>query len=336
MPPTRSRSVGLIVAACLTLSLGLSAAPAVAADDPVDAVRQLIDAVEAGDFEAVDALVCEAERASVREMLDPAEAMGYDADAILQDITFRVEDRAVELLSEESDEATVLLTGNMAMDLGGADSEQLARDLLADSLGDDLSEEDIETWLPLVSMSFSQSLPIEQEITVVREDGAWLVCGGLGQPAEDLDYGIEPSVSEAGLCGLVLPDELSGLGPVQYDSSNGFADSCTYSTSDYDTYQYTTVSVEFGTDAEYLRQAFGADQSLEIAGAPAWATSLDDFGTNLITQVGDDVLMVSVVLPEDAPADLDWLSQATAVTLSLIHISEPTRPTRASRMPSSA
>ncbi len=313
MPPTRSRSIVLTVAACLSLGLVPAAGPVTAADGPTAAVDELIDAVEAGDFDAVDALVCEAERASVREMLDPAEAMGYDATALMAAITFQVEDRAVELVSEEGDEATVRLTGSMAMDLGGADPEQLARDLLADSLGEDLSDEDIETWLPLVSMSFTQSVPIDQEVTVVIENDTWLVCGGLGQPSDGSNV-IEPSVSQEGLCGLVGPEELNGLGDVQYDSSSGFADSCTYSTSDHDTYHYATVSVDFGTDAGYLVQAYGADQELEVAGATAWATTADDYGTNLITQVGDDVLMVSVALPEDAPADLDWLTQAIGVT----------------------
>ena len=256
MPPTRSRAGGLAAAFSLAL-VGAVAVPALAADSPEAAVNELVDAITSGDYAAIDTLVCEEEREAVRAQLDPGEAMGLEGDDL--PISFNIEDRAVELISEDGDTATVALTGTMSIDVAEEDIEAIALEMMGAEFGE-LSEEDIEAMLPFVQMAFSQTTPLDEEITVVREDGAWLVCGGLGQPAEDLDYGIEPSVSEAGLCGLVLPDELSGLGPVQYDSSNGFADSCTYSTSDYDTYQYTTVSVEFGTDAEYLRQAYGADQ----------------------------------------------------------------------------
>ena len=80
MPPTRSRATGLAVASSLLLTLGALAAPAAAADSPEAAVNGLLDAVEAGQYEAIESLVCEAEQASVRAMLDPSEAMGFGAD----------------------------------------------------------------------------------------------------------------------------------------------------------------------------------------------------------------------------------------------------------------
>ena len=75
MSPTHSRAGGLAAALSLTL-VGALAVPAVAADSAEGAVNELIDAVEAGDFESIDALVCEAEREAVREQLDPGGSMG--------------------------------------------------------------------------------------------------------------------------------------------------------------------------------------------------------------------------------------------------------------------
>lgn len=313
MSPFRSRASRLIAAASLSLTLALPAGPAFAAGSPVEVVESLIVAVEAGDYEAVDTLVCEAERAATRAMLEPAAAMGFDLDELGAAITFSISDRAVELVSEEGEEATVRLTGEMAMDLGGADPEALARSMLAEGMGEELGEEDIETWLPLVTMSLTRSLPLDEEITLVREDDAWVVCGGLGDPVDEPE-GFAPSVSEEGLCGLVQPDELSGLGELRYDSSSGFGSYCTYSNSDYEAFHSASVSIEFNADAEYLAQAYGADEPMEVAGQPAWATGPDGYGANLLTQAGDDLLVVTVTMPEDASDDLDWLSQATRVT----------------------
>jgi hypothetical protein len=324
MPPTRSRTAGLAVAVSLSFTLGFPAGPVVAAGSPVEVVEELITAVEDGRYEAVDTLVCEAERASVREMLEPAAAMDVDTAALVDSITFTVSDRAVELVAEDGDEATVRLTGEMAMDLGGADPEELARAMLADSLGEEPTDEDIETWLPLVTMSFTQSFPLDEEITLVQEGGDWVICGGLGVPADETD-GSEPSVSEEGLCGLVAPAELNGLSQLSYDSSSGFGPYCTYSNSDYDAFHSASVSVEFNADAEYLAQAYGADEPIEVAGRSAWATGPDGYGANLVSQAGDDVLLVSVALPEDAPDDLDWLTQATRVTELFLPLMEEAR-----------
>ena len=160
MSPTRSRAAGLAVAASLAILAGGIAAPAVAADSPEEAVNQLLDASVTGDYEAIDALVCEAERAAVRSMLDPSEAM--DMELARELITFDIEDRSVEVLSEDDQEATVRLTGTMSMGVGDGDVEAVAMALLEEDLGE-LSEEDIELMLPFMEMALTQSMPVDEE-----------------------------------------------------------------------------------------------------------------------------------------------------------------------------
>ncbi len=311
MPPTRSRAAGPALAASLVLvALGL---PVAAASSPADAVSELFDAVEQGDFAAAEALVCEAERGAVRTTFDPAAQMGFDGDDIAAALSFNVADRAVEVVSEDGQAASVRVTGTMSLDAGGADVGELARSILEADMGADASDEDLERMLPFIEMAFSQELPIDEEVELIVENGEWVVCGGLLEP-EEPDYGFEPVVSTEGLCGIVSPQDLNAVSELQYDSANGFENFCSYSNSDFDDYHGANVNLEFDEDVERMAQMYGADQALEVGGAAAFATGSDGLGTNLITQAGQDVLIVSVTLPEDPPAGLDWLTQATGVT----------------------
>jgi hypothetical protein len=311
MPPTRSRVLSLAVATTLAITGGL-AAPAAAADSPEGAVNQLLDAVEGGDTSALDTLVCEAERDAVREMLDPGSAMGMEGASTL--VTFQFEDRDVELIAEDSDEATVNISGTMSMNVSDDDLESVALALL-DAEGEDYSEEDLAMMMPFMEMALTQTLPLDEEVTVIVEDGGWVVCGGLGEPPEEPDYGFEPTISTEGICALASPDELSALGPLEYDGSTDYFDrDCSFSTSDFENYHQVTVSIEFDTEAENVALTYGADQPVDVGGSPAWAPGPDGFATSLITQAGSDTILVIVSAPETPPESFDWLTQATLVT----------------------
>ena len=310
MPLTRARATGLAVTTSLLLPLSGPSLPVSAADSPEDAVYQLFGAVERGDQDAIGALVCEAERAAVREMLDPSRSFGVDGAGL----AFVVDGLGVELIERSDDEATAFITGSLSLDLTDDEVEAFARAMLAADSDAELTEEDLAMMLPLMEMALSQSFPLDREVTLVVEDREWVVCGGLVDEPEEPDFGFEPSVSEEGLCGLVRPEELSALGELRYDSSNGYGGTCSYSNSDYDAYHSASVTIEIHADAEAFAQAYGADERLEVAGAPAWASGPDSYSSTLLTQVGDDLIMVSLSLPEVAPEGLDWLDQATLVT----------------------
>ncbi len=311
MHPTRSRAASLLMAVTLTLVAGSVAAPTAAADSPEAAVNQLLDAVEGGDYEAIDTLVCEAERSAVRAMLDPGEAMGMAEAREL--LTFSVADRVVEVLSEDGDEATVRFSGTMSMNVAG-DIEEVALSLLEADMGE-MSQEDIDLMLPFLEMALTQTVPVDEELTVVREDSEWVVCGGLGEPVGE-DIGLDDgfsNVSSTGLCGLVAPEELTSVGPLQYDNSSGWElTQCTYSTDDFEMYHSATVTVELDTDAAYAATAYGADQELEVAGGPAF-TSSAQFNAPLIVQVGPDMLNVTVWPPDPQPEGYDGLAQSVAI-----------------------
>ena len=106
----------------------------------------------------------------------------------------------MEVTSQDGDEATVRLTGTMSMNVAEDDVEAIALALLEADMGE-LSEEDIDLMLPFMEMALTQSVPMDEELTVVDEDGEWLVCGGLGEAPDETDYRLRGKRLERGhLC----------------------------------------------------------------------------------------------------------------------------------------
>jgi|GEM_PF-4179644 len=318
MPPTRSRALGLAMASSLLLTAGGLAAPVAAADSPEAAVNKLFEMATSRDLSTLDSLVCEAERESVRAMLDIEGQMGLDdLGPLLSALTFEISDISVDVTSNDGQTATAQVGGTMSMSVPDDQVEDLVRAMLEADQGPDdppLSEEDLAFMVPLMGSALNSTAPIDEEVTLVVEDGQWLVCGGLGEVPEEPDYGFEPSVSSDGLCALATPDELSTLSALAYDSSNGFESFCSYSISDFEDYHVTSITLELDGDAETIAGYYGSDQPLEVGGAAAFAPGPEGFGNQLLTQVGPDILLVSVNLPEDPPEGLDWLTQAILVT----------------------
>jgi hypothetical protein len=314
MSRTRLRRAGTLLISTLLVMSAASVAPVAASDSPEAAVNDLFEAATTGDRSTVGQFVCEEERETVTSMFDFEAEMGLDglgdlADAISMDIS----DVSVDVISDDGQTATAQVRATMVMSTPEDDTEELVRRML-EADGESVSDEDLEFMLPLMSTALNSRLPIDEEVTFVVEDGEWLVCGGLVEEPEEPDFGFEPTVSNEGLCGIASPDELSALSPLQYDSSSGYETFCTYSTSDYRDYHGTTLDFQLDQDVETVAPYYGATEQVEVGGATAFAAGPDGYGNQLLTQVGEDVLFVSVSLSENPPDGVDWLTQATLVT----------------------
>ena len=167
--------------------------------------------------------------------------------------------------------------------------EDLVRAMLEAELGPDdppLSEDDLAFMVPLMGSALNRPSPSTKRSRSSSRMASGSSAAASARCPTEPDYGFEPSVSSEGLCGLATPAELSTLSALQYDSSNGFEAYCAYTTSDFEDYHTTTVNFVPNQDAETNAGYYGADQPLEVGGAPAYATDPASFGTQLITQVG--------------------------------------------------
>jgi len=317
MPLIRSRVSTMAAASGMLLASLVLSVPVAAADSPEAAVNEFFDLAVAGEFSRIGEVVCAADQDAMLEAFDFGSQLGLDDDdALASALTFEISDRSIEVIAQEGDTATVAVDARMTMSVPDDQIEALVRAILEADLGPDdppVSDDDVELMLGFMGSAFNQTQAIEQEATVVLEEGRWLVCGGLVDEPESVP-GFEPTVSTEGLCGLVSPDEMSALSTLEYDSSNGFAAFCNYSDTDFETFHSTGLSFILDEDVEKVASIYGADQTLEVSGAPAFATESEAFANQLLTQVGDDVLQVTVSLNENPPEDLDWLTQATLVT----------------------
>ncbi len=304
--------IGITAVTVLALGVMAGGAPAVAADSPEAAVNELFDIVASGDFTALDAAVCAADRDAISETFDIGTQLGLDSDDPLASaLAIDIDDRSVELLTQEGDSATVAVSATMSMSVADDQIEDLVRAIIAADLGPDdppPSDEDVEMMMGFMGSAFNQSQSLDEEITLVREDGEWLVCGGLVEPQEPA-VAEQPWPSE-GMCGLLDVDSVNAVGSLQYTTASGFGPVCSVSSSieDFETYHSATLSLNEGYDHETFQGAFGLDEELEVAGYPAFAA-----GDQVFVQVGDDVLQVTVFLGERPPADVDAVTQAVGL-----------------------
>ena len=159
--------------------------------------------------------------------------------------------------------------------------------------------------------ALNQTQTIDEELSVVREDGEWLVCSGLSTSLKS-PTSASSRRSRARRCvASPRPTSSRHSGPLEYDSSAGFGEFCSFFTSDYDRYHTTSVSLISDYELDSIAAVFGADEAADVGDYEALATGPDAFATQLLVQVGDDVLQVSVTIEYEAGAD--WLSQATLI-----------------------
>lgn len=278
MSAIRPRSAALLALPLLLMS-NVTTSPVLAADSPVAAGEALLAKIAAGDFETLDEVVCAEFLDDIRAQFDPASRIGVlpegmDLEAFLSNLSVRIEDGAVELLSEEAETATVRLTGTMSLSFFG----------------------------------IAESEPIDEELTVTAEDGEWLVCEDLGFGGSGM--GDESLVSTEGLCAALTIEELDALGPLQYDSSFSGPDSCTYQSSSLETGFYNVnLYIEPGT-LDTFRQWFPGGVDSTVAGAPAYGSDAQLW----VELPDQELLAVAAYVDEGSqPEGFDALAYATAI-----------------------
>jgi hypothetical protein len=328
MSRTPSRLALAPIVAVLVVAGATVAPPVTAADSPEAAVSELFDILASGDFAALDTVVCAADRDVISETFDVATQLGLDSeDPLAGALALEMGDRSVELIGQEGDSATVAVRATMSMSVAEDQIEDLVRAIIAADQGPDdppPSDEDVEMMMGFMGSAFNQAQRLDEEVSVVREEGEWRVCGGLVEPAEEPMPAEQPWQSE-GLCGLLDMETVNAAGALQYATATGFDTVCTLSSSmaDIEGYHTATLALDEGHDYQTFQQMFGMDEELEVAGYPAFAA-----GDQVFVQVGDDMLQVSVYLGEEPPADVDAVSQAVGLAeLVIPRLSEIATPT---------
>jgi hypothetical protein len=289
--PTRPRALLMVLALAL-VPLATSASVR-AQDSPEAAVHAVFDAIAAKEFDRIGELVCEEEREAVVAQFDLAAAFesipGVDATALLDALTFSVEDRSVSLVSQEDASAVVAVSAR----LSGRIDEDAARDFVRQVLeagGQEATDELVESLLPTVVEEIEQGSDLDSEVEVVLEDGAWLVCDDLSVDEEEPFIEDEAFEAEGSLCGLLSLEDVNALGPVQFTTAEAFtSDSCDYTDSEAG---FPSLSVNVTSDASLEDVRLAYEEVTELIELSAAGRDALTDGDQLFVEMGEDVLVV--------------------------------------------
>ena len=318
MSPSHSRATGLLAALVVAFSSLAVAGPVAAADSPEAAVNELIDMVVSGDFSAIDRVVCEEQHGAALRQFELRASLGVPSETgpTLAAITSQIESRNVELISQDGEVAIVRMSVTRTMALDEDEARELVRAML-EAEGEQVEDDDLDFMVPLMTAAFSEGQVIDEELTLLREGGQWLVCGGLGPDVPE-PVGSEPSISFDGMCGLVTMAEINVSSPpeLQYDSSFGAESYCSYSSSSYDDYYSVTVSLGQGDRLEDWQSFYPGGVELTAADLPAYAQA-----EQLFIGLPEGVLEVALFPGDNPPQDLDstaYLTQLAELFVPLV------------------
>jgi hypothetical protein len=256
----------VVGAVILTLGLGLGAAQAATAQgSPADPVEAMLDAIVAKDFDAVADQVCAEKRDQVVAALDIAARFGammpgIDVQTLIDGMTLEIADRAVGVVEQEAERATVSIAGSLIIGLSDDAARTMARSFL-ESLGQQVTEEMVEGLALQIQESLGEegATDLTDEVETRLESGRWVMCDdfGAGGPAGD---GVEGD-----LCDVITVEELNGLGALTFTEASGYIDGCTYVADEASGFGSLDVRLDALTASEWDFPNAGY-QSVDVAG----------------------------------------------------------------------
>jgi hypothetical protein len=151
---------------------------------PVDAVKNVVEAIEKLDVEEARKYVCsqhQADLPDLEESFAELEEMGIDMDEFLDAFNIKMSDMKYEEKSKDGDKAVVHVSGKMSFDVDVEKLKPILKKALEQMLGemtDEMLDSVMEEFTAEMDMG-EQSF--EGDVDLVKEDGKWLVC-------DDLDF----------------------------------------------------------------------------------------------------------------------------------------------------
>jgi len=169
----------------LLASMALSACGG-GAGDPVATVKSVVQAIQDKKFDSVADFVCAEKKAEVTRQLDFRSSLGglgFDVQQMVDAMNFDLSNFQYTKTSESGDKAVVSVKGDMKMTMDRDKFKVVIVDLLKAQGLTDVSDDMVNTSLDMLATQFESGVPISSDVDVVKEGGAWKVCGGLSLAA---------------------------------------------------------------------------------------------------------------------------------------------------------
>jgi hypothetical protein len=147
--------------------------------DPVDVVKDMVNALEDLDLDKMQELVCEAQRADLVEALtggaEEMEAAGITIDELLNAMKVTVENDKYEEKSKSGDEAVVHVSGSVKMEFKPDEFKALIKKML-EAEGTEIPDEMLDPMIDQMIAEEAQEDSIDSDVKLVKEEGEWLIC----------------------------------------------------------------------------------------------------------------------------------------------------------------
>jgi hypothetical protein len=151
-------------------------------DSTTAVVENVVDAMRTMDVEKATEYFCDAKKSEISDGLQEGftelEAMGLDADELLEAFKIDMKDMAYEETSKEGDDAVVRVTGKMSL---AFDTEKLKEFFkkASEAAGQPVTDEELDFVINIFESMGGQEAPVDGDVTLVKEDGKWVVCDDL-------------------------------------------------------------------------------------------------------------------------------------------------------------
>jgi hypothetical protein len=174
MGAMKRRSLLVALVGAVTIAACTATGPS---GDPVTVVRQAMQLVEQGQFEDVADLACADRRDELAGDLGLGQALpeglppGLDPEAFASAFAIGTDDLTLTELERSTDRATVNVEGTISVTIDEARLAELIR-------GAGLSVDDalVGQIVAAIKSQLGEGIPIDEDLTVVVEDGAWKIC----------------------------------------------------------------------------------------------------------------------------------------------------------------
>lgn len=277
-----------LVIAC-SLVPGLAPLVARAADTPDGAVNAVLDTIVSKQWDQIGPLVCEAKRDEVAAQFDLSAAFsgdGIDAAPLVDAMTLTIDDRAVTVLSELEDSASVEISGLLRITVDEAVAREWVRQTLG-AAGQPTDDATIDQFMGFFLSSMDEGTDLTSTVDVIRENGGWLLCDDLEEDVPDESFDPDASLPPAvgALCEFMTVEELNTATGLAFVSTTPFDGGCSWD-SDLSAEYYNVSLYQEDGELDFIKEVWTDGQELTIGGKPAWGTvngTWVDLGDGLLT-----------------------------------------------------
>jgi len=171
------------LAVLLLASVVLSACGGGGAGDPTATVKSMIQAIQDKKFDSLPDYVCAEKKDELTQQLDFRSSLGglgFDAQKLIDAMTFDLSSIQYTKVSESGDNAVVKIEGDMKMKVDRDKIKDLIVELLKAQGIAQVTDDMVNSTLDIMAAQLESGIDISADVELVKEGGAWKVCSDIG------------------------------------------------------------------------------------------------------------------------------------------------------------